>query len=189
QHRWQQFAVLPDRWKNVAFGGQGMACMLYVDLDDRRGNEGRFVSMLDSLGFTSTAKHGAHNGWTAPGTVNVDGLDVRTNLSVAVSNQNAQPGTTWDMYGVKASESLTTKAGNLGSRLANRANMGFAAGKYSVAGPTAEMLRTYYRMIAVLSGDVQSVVLGPFTNHSQNDVVLLSDYLTNPSSGSGLPRG
>ncbi len=42
QHRWQQFAVLPDRWKNLAFGGQGMACMLYVDLDDRRGNEGRF---------------------------------------------------------------------------------------------------------------------------------------------------
>ena len=47
-HRWQQFGVLPDRWKNSAFGGQGMACMLYVDLNDRRGNEGRFVGVMDS---------------------------------------------------------------------------------------------------------------------------------------------
>src|SRR5262249_43658790 len=31
QHRWQQFAVLPDRWKSPAFGGLGSACMLYVD--------------------------------------------------------------------------------------------------------------------------------------------------------------
>jgi hypothetical protein len=44
QHRWQQFGVLPDRWKNNAFGGAGSACMLYIDLNDRRGNEGRFVA-------------------------------------------------------------------------------------------------------------------------------------------------
>src|SRR5262249_2333870 len=30
EHRWQQFSVLPDRWKNGAFGGAGAACMLYV---------------------------------------------------------------------------------------------------------------------------------------------------------------
>jgi len=110
--------VLPDRWKNAAFGGHGMACMLYVDLNDRRGNEGRFVGVMDSTGGTVPSKWGAHNGWHAPGTVNIDGLDVRTNMSVAVSNKNSQPGTTWDMYGVKASESLTTSAGQLGSRLA-----------------------------------------------------------------------
>ncbi|HEY6195699.1 MAG TPA: FlgD immunoglobulin-like domain containing protein [Candidatus Eisenbacteria bacterium] len=186
QHRWQQFSVLPDRWKNLAFGGQGMACMLYVDLDDRRGNEGRFVSMLDSIGATRAAKRGAHNGWTAPGTVNIDGIDVRTNMSVAVSNQNAQPGSVWDMYGVKGSESFTANAGGLGSRLANRTNMGFAAGKYSAAGPTSEMLRTYYRMIALLSGDVDGGVLGPFANHSQNDIALLSDFLTT-APGSAQP--
>ena len=188
EHRWQQFSVLPDRWKDTAFGGQGAACMLYVDWNDRRGNEGRFVSVMDSLGATKAAKRGAHNGWTAPGTVNIDGLDVRTNLSVAVSNQNAQPGSTWDMYGVKACESITLNAGGIGSRLANRTNMGFAAGKTSVAGPTKEMLRTYYRMIALLSGDLDSGVLGPFTNRSQNDIALLTDYLTNPS-GSAQPRG
>ena len=65
-HRWQQFSVLPDRWKDVAFGGAGMACMLYVDWNDRRGNERVFVSVMDSLGGTAPAKYGAHNGWHAP---------------------------------------------------------------------------------------------------------------------------
>ncbi|MEQ1832228.1 MAG: hypothetical protein ABL977_04170, partial [Candidatus Eisenbacteria bacterium] len=77
QHRWQQFSVLPDRWKNAAFGGAGMACMLYVDLNDRRGNEGRFVGVMDSIGGTAAAKRGAHNGWTASGTTVITNLDVR----------------------------------------------------------------------------------------------------------------
>jgi hypothetical protein len=188
QHRWQQFSVLPDRWKNAAFGGKGAACMLYIDLNDRRGNEGRFVGVMDSIGATETAKRGAHNGWTAPGTTNIDGLDVRTNMSVAVSNQNSQPGTTWDMYGVKASESLTLSAGGIGNRLANRANMGFATGREARSGPTPEMLRTYYRIVALLSGDLNSGILGPFVNRSQNDVALLTDYLTQ-SGGSIQPRG
>jgi hypothetical protein len=109
-------------------------------------------------------------------------------MSVAVSNQNSQPGTTWDMYGVKASESLTTQAGSLGSRLANRAGMGFAAARESKQGPTPDMLRAYYRMLAILSGDLDSGVLGPFVNRGQNDIALLNDYLTQ-SGGSAQPRG
>ena len=188
QHRWQQFAVLPDRWKDAAFGGAGSACMLYIDLDDRRGDEGRFVSVMDSVGGTATAKWGAHNGWHAAGTTNINGLDVRTDPSVVVANKNQQPGSSWDMYGVKASESLTTSAGAPGSRLANRASMGFAANKYSVAGPTPEMLRAYYRVVAILSGDLNSGVLGPFVNRSQNDIALLNDYLT-AAAGLPQPRG
>jgi len=188
QHRWQQFAVLPDRWKNPAFGGAGSACMLYVDLNDRRGNEGRFVGVADTNCMTAAAKFGAHNGWHAPGNVNIDGLDVRTNMSVAVSNKNSQPGTTWDMYGVKASESLTTGAGHLGSRLANRASMGFAAGRESRQGPTPEMLRAYYRILAILTGDLDSGILGPFVNRSQNDIALLNDFLT-AAGGMVQPRG
>ena len=188
QHRWQQFAVLPDRWKNAAFGGQGSACMLYIDLNDRRGNEGRFVSVMDSIGATAAAKWGAHNGWHAPGTTNINILDVRNDMSVAVSNKNSQPGTTWDMYGVKAAESLTTSAGAPGARLANRAGMGFAVGKEARSGPTPDMLRAYYRVVAILSGDLDSGVLGPFVNRSQNDIALLSDFLTQ-SSGSAQPRG
>jgi hypothetical protein len=92
------------------------------------------------------------------------------------------------MYGVKASESLTTSAGGIGSRLANRANMGFAAGRESRQGPTPDMLRVYYRILALLSGDLNSGVLGPFVNRGQNDIALLNDYLTQ-SAGSAQPRG
>ncbi len=192
QHRWQQFGVLPDRWKATVFGGAGMACMLYVDLNDRRGNEGRFVAVMDSVGGTVAAKWGAHNGWHANGTVNVAGLDVRALMGgpddVTVSDKNSQPGTTWDMYGVKAAESFSTGAGHLGSRLANRSGMGFAAGRESRQGPTQEMLRTYYHMLALLSGDLRSGILGPFPNRSQNDIALLNDFLT-AASGTAQPRG
>jgi hypothetical protein len=92
------------------------------------------------------------------------------------------------MYGVKASESLTTSAGAPGSRLANRSGMGFAAGRESKQGPTPEMLRAYYRMVAILSGDLNSGVLGPFVNRSQNDIALLNDYLT-AAGGTPQPRG
>jgi hypothetical protein len=40
------------------------------------------------------------------------------------------------------------------------------------------MLRAYYRVVAILSGDLNSGVLGPFVNRSQNDIALLNDYLT-----------
>jgi hypothetical protein len=192
QHRWQQFAVLPDRWKNNAFGGAGSACMLYIDLNDRRGNEGRFVATMDSVAATATAKHGAHNGWYAAGTTDITsagGFDARTDgTGTVVANKNSQPGTTWDMYQVKASESLTTSAGAPGSRLANRSSMGFATGKEARSGPTPEMLRAYYVVVAVLSGDLNSGVLGPFVNRSQNDIALLSDYLT-AAAGRPQPRG
>jgi hypothetical protein len=187
-HRWQQFSVLPDRWKLGAFGGQGSACLLYVDWADRRGVEGVWAGLMDTLCATSGAKRGAHNGWRAGGHVQLEGLDVRTNMNVAVSGSNAQPGTTWDMYGVKAAESLTTGAAQLGSRLANRSNMGFAAGKFSRQGPTPEMLRAYYRMLAIQTGDLSSGILGPFPNRSQNDLMLLNDFLT-AAGGTTQPRG
>jgi len=185
QHRWQQFSVLPDRWKNGAFGGAGAACMLYIDLNDRRGNEGRFVGVMDSIGATASAKFGAHNGWHAAGT---DDITTVPAPSSTFRHINSQPGTTWDMYGVKAAESLTTSAGAPGSRLANRSNMGFAAGRESKAGPTPEMLRAYYRVVSLISGDLNSGILGPFVNRSQNDIALFNDFLTAPG-GTTQPRG
>jgi hypothetical protein len=50
------------------------------------------------------------------------------------------------------------------------------------------MLRAYYRVIALLSGDLNAGVLGPFTNRSQNDIALFNDFLTQ-ASGSAQPRG
>jgi hypothetical protein len=186
-HRWQQFGVLPDRWKDNAFGGSGMACMLYVDLNDRRGNERVFVSVMDSLGGTSAAKRGSHNGWSAPNIYGALGADLAL---YPVHGKNQQPGTTWDMYGVKASESLTTSAGALGNRLANRSSLGLLAGKEAKTGPTPEMLRKFYSILAILSGDLNSGILGPFANRSQNDIALLNDYLTGNDVGSTpQPRG
>src|SRR5580765_8129625 len=92
------------------------------------------------------------------------------------------------MYGVKASESLSMLAGSLGSRIANRANMGFAAGRECRQGPTPEMLRAYYRMVAILTGDLSAGILGPYVNRSQNDIALLNDYLTT-AGGLAQPRG
>src|SRR5262249_53757000 len=90
QHRFEHFAVLPDRWKSNAFGGAGAACMLYIDLNDRRGNEGRFVATMDSVGATVVAKRGAHNGWFAPGTTFLPTWTYNTDPTVAVSNKNSQ---------------------------------------------------------------------------------------------------
>jgi hypothetical protein len=187
-HRWQQFGVLPDRWKDVAFGGSGMACMLYVDWNDRRGNERVFVSVMDSLGGTAPAKYGAHNGWHAPA---IAGPVVTADLAAyPVYGKNQQPGTSWDMYGVKAAESQASGGVSLGNRLSNRAAMGFLAGKYSRTGPTPEMLRRFYRLLTILTGDLNSGVTGPFFNKSVDDIGILNDFLTGNDPGStAQPRG
>jgi hypothetical protein len=62
-YRWAHFGVLPDRWKEAAFGGSGMAEMLVVDLDDGPGDECAWVSVAASIGLTSSFKRGANNGW------------------------------------------------------------------------------------------------------------------------------
>src|SRR5262249_19578492 len=99
-----------------------------------------------------------------------------------------QPGSTWDMYGVKAAESVSTGAGQLGSRLANRTGLGFAAGRESRQGPTAEMLRVYYRMLVILTGDISAPVLGPIVTRSQNEIALLNASLA-AAGGTTQPRG
>ena len=66
--------------------------------------------------------------------------------------------------------------------------MGFATGKDSKVAPTPEMLRAYYRIVAVLTGDLTSGVWGPFANRSADDVSLMSDFLTSVG-GTAQPRG
>jgi hypothetical protein len=174
-HRWQEFSVLPDAWKY--HGGLGQACMLYVDLNDRRGNERVWVSIADSIGATQAPKRGAHNGWYAPGT----GSAAVNDPANFVYNLNEQPGTTWDMFGVKASESLNTKAGTIGSW-----NSYHAAGPldfhWSYQGPTIQMLEAYYKMLLILSGDLNSVCIGPALNLSNNDALMIQDFLQGASS-------
>jgi len=50
------------------------------------------------------------------------------------------------------------------------------------------MLRAYYRVLTILTGDLNSGIFGPFVNRSQNDIALLNDYLT-AAAGLPQPRG
>jgi len=192
-HRWQQFAVLPDRWKNGSpFSYEsdvatGMACMLYVDLNDRRGNEKAFVSLADSIGATAGDRRGAHNGWRAACNACLtdavgNPIVVSGNPAIARYDHGGQPGSTWDMYGVKASESLTTSAGSLGGRTGTQAT-GLALKKDAKAGPTPDMLRQYYKVLLILTGDLNSGIFGRFINRGANDIVLLDDYMSIAAPG------
>jgi len=176
-HRWQEFSVLPDQWKKGAYGGLDLACMLYVDLNDRRGNERVWVSVADSIGATRSNKYGAHNGWHQIGKVSVN------DASGFVYNLNQCPGTTWDMFGVKASESLNTKVASIGVDLSNHASSGQIDNKWSFQGPSLGMLEAYYRVMLVLSGDLNSGVLGPFNDLGNKDVKMLQDFMLGGTSG------
>lgn len=184
-HRWQEFSVLPDRWKDPLFGdpdATGMACMLVVNVADRRGDERVWSSIADSSGATIATHIGGHDGWKAHGTdllTNpVTGLpiDVSTNPYLPVAAHRGQAGSSWDLYGIKGGESLISASGQLGSRLAP-VPTGPAAGKVAKLGPTKEMLRKYYRGILMLTGDLSFGVLGPYVNRGQDDVALLEDYI------------
>jgi len=185
-HRWQQFGVLPDRWKGSEFGGTGMACMLYIDNNDRRGDERIWVSVMDSIGGTASAKWGNHNGWHATGAGFSLFNDVNANLSQAFVFKNGQPGSVWDMYGVKASESAQTGGTHIGNRYAVQPT-GLMAGKGASIGPKKAWLRQYYRMVSWLTGDGNTDNFGPVPNIGQDDIGLMSDFLAT-SGGTPQPR-
>jgi hypothetical protein len=192
-HRWQQFGVLPDRWKDGAWpiqdrNASAPACMLYVDWCDRRGDERYWVSIADSIGTTSVSRYGAHNGWHARGD-----QDITQSLQTVIGTANdwgvyrhgGQPGTLWDMYGVKASESST-----LSPSLASRTTVnptGFQTGKKNLNGPTGLMLRHYYRILVILTGDLGAGNIGPYPDKGDNDVGLLQDFGSGVA-GSSKPR-
>jgi hypothetical protein len=151
--------------------------MLYVDWNDRRGNERVWVSIADSIGATAQAKWGAHNGWHADGGQSLNDPAARVYM-------NQQPGTTWDMFGVKASESLNTGAGSLGSRTAHRESSPAARayGKDARNAPTIDMLERYYRIMLITTGDLNSQMFGPFNDKSSDDEGIIEDWLIGASS-------
>ncbi len=187
-HRWQQFGVLPDRWKDSHFSGPGMACMLVIDNDDRRGDERAWVSVADSTCWrTEPARWGAHNGWHAKGAG--FGLDARTNpnLAQAFVRKNSQPGTVWDLYGVKASEAGPTGGTRIGSRYAPQPT-GLMAGKGAAIGPRKSWLQTWYQEAMWLTGDLNSWNIGPVANIGEDDVGVFESFLAD-SQGRARPRG
>jgi hypothetical protein len=190
-HRWQEFSVLPDRWKDPAFGGQGMACMLFVDFSDRRGEELQWVSIMDSIGGTAPARRGAHNGWKARGdqllTAGVNPLN-GGDPTLAVAAHLGQPGTVWDLYSVHGAESGAT-AGSFASRTAAQPLTGPLAARTATNGPSAAMLRAIYPMLVLDFGDLGAggaPTLGPYSGKSDDDVGLLEAFATGASGLSGL---
>jgi hypothetical protein len=205
--RWEGLSILPDRWKDTGYGGLGSACLLVADYNDRRGDEKVWVSACDSIGATAAAKWGAHNGWhadynyTAPdgshdftGQVGLGGKGQYSGTrpmgagNISIWKHGGQPGTTWDLYNVKAAESSSAGSGQLGSRLANRSGMGLMAGKYDRHGPTPEMMRTYYKMLFIMSGDLNTSFFGLDTDRGQDDIALVVDFLTF-NANENQPRG
>jgi len=182
-HRWQEFSVLPDRWKDPQYvhpvfqtNGRGPACLLVIDNNDRRGNERVWVSVADTIGATHPDKFGAHNGWHAAGNVN-QGTGVGVNDPIyRVARHGGSPGTTWDMFQVKASESSTT-GGGLGGRLADRSGLPVIADKSARIGPTPEVLEAYYTLMLILTGDLNSNIFGPFKDRGGNESALIKGWL------------
>jgi hypothetical protein len=198
-HRWQQWSVLPDRWKDGAWASFGYqhanapACMLFVDYNDRRGDELIWVGVADSIGATASGRRGAHNGWRATGYQDVelnDGSDISLDPTIAVYAHGGQPGTVWDLWNVKAAESQTTgSAGAIGSEFAVKpVTPDLRVGKENKNGPTLKMLTTYYQYLLVDSGDLNTGFLGPYSDKTDNDVKMLTDFATSTPGGPS-PRG
>ena len=189
--RWYHISVLPDRWKDGAFGtgGTGMACMLVDDIHDRQFDEFFWVSVADSIGMTNSGKRGAHNGWRARGDQDVAlagniGLDD----TIARRDNGGQPGSLWDMWNTTAGESQTTGASWLSNRAATQPLAGeLTEGKGARTGPTGDMLRNFYRSIVYLTGTLTTTIFGRVPNRTDDDMAMLNDFAAIPT-GTAKPR-
>jgi hypothetical protein len=66
--------------------------------------------------------------------------------------------------------------------------MGLMTGKQSMQGPTPEMLRTYYKMLFIMSGDLNNLFFGAVTDRGQDDIGIVQDFLTY-AANQNAPRG
>jgi hypothetical protein len=157
--------------------------MLFVDWGDRRGDEGIWVGVADTIGATVGAysggfpsgRWGAHNGWHATGNQNIT-VSIGTDPTIAVYKHGGQAGTIWDMFGVKAAESFTTST-SLASRAAAQPGPSEdMRGKQNKNGPMGDMLTAYYKILLALTGDLNAGAIGPFVDRSDNDTGLLGDF-------------
>jgi hypothetical protein len=82
-------------------------------------------------------------------------------------------GSLYDVYDVVAGES-NVPAGRLGNRDA-------LGGCPRPTGPSRKMLRTYYRNLIVLGADLGANVWGPFSDQTDDDAGLITDFITNNS--------
>ena len=172
-HRWQEFSVLPDRWKR--YTGPGDACALYIDWNDRRGDEIVWTSIADSIGATAAANRGQNNGWAAPSGAS---LAATVNNPAYFVTRNQSAGTTWDKYDIKAAESTSNGHNSIGARLSTAPSGTdyITAAMTERNAPTPAMLNLY-KIIVLMSGDLNSALLGPYKDRSADDVGILEAWL------------
>lgn len=191
--RWYSMNVLPDEWKNPSYNNfgypasTGMACMLFVDQGDRRGDHLLWDNMAHVIGLTASWKRGASTGYFVPATADIPG-DLTELASVGgtqVSAHLGQEGSLYDVYNVRAGES-NVPAGRLGSR-DGAPCIGLATGKCSTAGPTKTWLRELYQHLFVSCTDQKAQVWGPLPDQTDGDIPMFQDFINNPN-GTPSPR-
>ncbi len=169
--RWSSFDILPDMWKSTRYSGAGLASLLMIDDDDRRGDERVYVGAADTMGYGKN--NGAKKGWrlSASADPNDPANFVAANLG--------QAGLNFDLYEIKASESK--EAGHPGVRFAS--NLGLVANKGDKSGPSAAQLAVLYGQVLWFAGDVSDGVLHDASDSQEgaDDVALLSGFLEGAS--------
>jgi hypothetical protein len=138
QLRYDSFDVLPDMWKDTRFGGNGLACILYVDAGDRRGGEPAVVGALDSLGYGND--NGADRGWKAV----AGSSDVNDPAGFVPVNLGAM-GVAYDKFDIRAAES--GEGDRPGCRIVGGGIDAGVADRQCKQGPTVAMLDHYYNAI------------------------------------------
>jgi hypothetical protein len=166
QDRFQSASVLPDMWKSTRYNGLGLACLLIVDGQDRRGSERGYLGAADSMGYGKN--NGAKKGWKAQGASYTDPNDP----SGFVAANNGQPGLNFDLYETRASESA--EAGHIGVRNADQASWDAA----DHSGPSQDMLDNLYSTVLYIGGDLSSATLADNDDsEGGNDVQLLRNFM------------
>jgi hypothetical protein len=171
--RWHSADVLPDMWKSLRYNGAGLACMLMVDGNDRRGAERGLMGAADSLGYGKN--NGAKKGWKGLG----PGSDPNDPAGFVAANLG-QPGLNFDLYEIRASESA--EAGHPGVRLAS--NLGGVAAKGDKSGPSATMLANLYDIVLHASGDLSVGTLHDAFDSQEgaDDITLYDNWVTGASA-------
>jgi hypothetical protein len=165
--RWSNFDALPDMWKSTRYGGAGLACMLMIDGNDRRGADPQYRGAADSLGYGKN--NGATQGWKR-----VPGLSTEDPAGFVAANLG-QYGLNFDHYDIRASES--GEAGHPGVRFA--LNTGGIALKGDKSGPSAAQLASLYTLALHLAGDLNSSTIhdGVDSQEGADDIALYDGFL------------
>jgi hypothetical protein len=173
-------------WKSTRYGGSGLACMLMVDDNDRRGADPQYRGAADSLGYGKN--NGATQGWKVvdPSATNVPFFTTGhgpENPAGFVAANNGQYGLTFDHLDINEAEG--SNGGHPGSRLAP--NIGFTANKKDFAGPSSSQLNTFYSSVLFLAGDADDQVGtlhdGNVTaGQGANDIAIFDAFLNSSSN-------